>query len=86
MRAERVGPKDPNCYILTETSTQNIFQQIGLIEPEIVIIDSIQTLYTAQIDSSPGSVSQIRECAAELQRFAKESGTPVKNLIPSDFN
>jgi len=77
MRAERVGPTDPSCYILTETTTQNIFQQISSIEPDIVIIDSIQTLHTAKIESSPGSVSQIRECAAELQRFAKESGTPV---------
>lgn len=77
MRAERIGPKVQNCFILTETSTQNIFQQISNIEPDIVIVDSIQTLHTARIDSSAGSVSQIRECAAELQRFAKETGTPV---------
>jgi len=77
MRAERIGPADPNCYILTETSTQNIFQQIEAIKPGLVIVDSIQTLYTTRIESSPGSVSQIRESAAELQRFAKESGTPV---------
>lgn len=77
MRAERVGPKDPTCYILTETSTHNIFQQIKTIKPDLVIVDSIQTLQTSQIESSPGSVSQIRECAAELQRFAKETETPV---------
>lgn len=83
LRAERLFPvaSNPsnglNCYILTETSTQNIFKQIELLRPEIVIIDSIQTLHSAHIESTPGSVSQVRECAAELLRFAKESGTPV---------
>lgn len=77
MRAERIGYTNPNCYILTETSTQNIFKQIETLEPNILIIDSIQTLHTAHIDSSPGSISQIRECASELLRFAKESSTPV---------
>jgi len=65
------------CYILTETSTQNIFKQIEQLEPDIVVVDSIQTLYSAHIESTPGSVSQVRECTAELLRFAKESGTPV---------
>ncbi|MCC7301817.1 MAG: DNA repair protein RadA [Bacteroidia bacterium] len=77
MRAERIGIKNPDCFILTETSTQNIFKQIEALEPQLVIIDSIQTLHTAHIESSPGSVSQIRETAGELLRFAKESGTPV---------
>lgn len=77
MRAERLGMKNPNCYILTETSTQNIFKQIELLEPNLLIIDSIQTLYSAHIESSPGSVSQVRECTAELLRYAKESSTPV---------
>lgn len=77
MRAERIGMNNPNCYILTETSTQNIFKQIELLEPNFVIVDSIQTLHSAHIESSPGSVSQIRECTAELLRYAKESGTPV---------
>ncbi|HLC82722.1 MAG TPA: DNA repair protein RadA [Bacteroidia bacterium] len=77
MRAERIGMANPNCYILTETSTQNIFKQIEHLEPNFVIIDSIQTLHSAHIESSPGSVSQIRECTAELLRYAKESGTPV---------
>jgi DNA repair protein RadA/Sms len=77
MRAERLGMKNPDCYILTETSTQNIFKQVEILEPNLLIIDSIQTLYSAHIDSSPGSVSQVRECAAELLRYAKESGTPV---------
>jgi len=77
MRAERIGYSNPNCYILTETSTQNIFKQIETLEPNILIVDSIQTLHTAYIDSSPGSISQIRECASELLRFAKESSIPV---------
>ncbi|MES3019002.1 MAG: DNA repair protein RadA [Bacteroidota bacterium] len=64
-------------YILTETSTQNIFKQIEILEPDIVVVDSIQTLHSAHIESTPGSVSQVRECTAELLRFAKESGTPV---------
>ncbi|MBS1528200.1 MAG: DNA repair protein RadA [Bacteroidetes bacterium] len=65
------------CYILTETSTQNIFKQIEQLEPDLVVIDSIQTLYSAHIESTPGSVSQVRECTAEMLRFAKESSTPV---------
>lgn len=77
MRAERIGMQNPNCYILTETATQNIFKQIEQLEPNFVIIDSIQTLHSAHIESSPGSVSQIRECTSELLRYAKESGTPV---------
>lgn len=77
MRAERIIPNGDNCYILTETKTQNIFRQIQEIEPEIVIIDSIQTLHTDYIESSPGSISQIRECTAELIKFAKESNVPV---------
>ncbi len=78
MRASRMIDNDPsNCFILTETSTQNIFKQIEDLEPQIVIVDSIQTLYSAQIESTPGSVSQIRECTAELLRFAKETNTPV---------
>ncbi len=77
MRAERIGINNPDCYILTETSTQNIFKQIEVLEPTLLIIDSIQTLHSAHIESSPGSVSQIRECTAELLRYAKESGTAV---------
>jgi DNA repair protein RadA/Sms len=77
MRAERIGIKNQDCYILTETNTQNIFQQAKQIEPQLMIIDSIQTLHTAHIESSPGSVSQVRECAAEMLRFAKETNVPV---------
>ncbi|MDF2433282.1 MAG: hypothetical protein JWP44_2913 [Mucilaginibacter sp.] len=66
-----------DCYILTETSTQNIFKQIEELQPDLVVVDSIQTLHSAHIESTPGSVSQVRECTAELLRFAKESSTPV---------
>lgn len=78
MRADRIT-KTPqaNCFILTETSTQNIFKQLEQLEPEILVIDSIQTLHSAHIESTPGSVSQVRECTAELLRFAKETATPV---------
>ena len=78
MRAERIT-KTPkaDCFILTETSTQNIFKQLEQLEPEILVIDSIQTLHSAHIESTPGSVSQVRECTAELLRFAKETATPV---------
>ncbi|MBI3138132.1 MAG: DNA repair protein RadA [Sphingobacteriales bacterium] len=77
MRADRLGLKNDQFYLLTETSTQTIFQEIKKLKPQLVIVDSIQTLQTAHIDSSPGSVSQIRECTAEFQRFAKETNTPV---------
>ncbi|MBT8183110.1 MAG: DNA repair protein RadA [Eudoraea sp.] len=77
MRAERIHPNNQTCYILTETKTQNIFKQINEITPDIVVIDSIQTLHSDYIESSAGSISQVRECAAELIRFAKETNTPV---------
>lgn len=77
MRADRLKIGNDKFYLLTETSTQTIFQEIKKLKPQLVIIDSIQTLHTPSIDSSPGSVSQIRESAAEFQRFAKETNTPV---------
>ena len=77
MRAERIGVTTQNCFILQETNTQNIFTQINAIQPQLVVIDSIQTIHTSYIDSSPGSVSQVRECAAEFLRFAKETNVPV---------
>ncbi len=77
MRAERIENRYENCFILTETKTQNIFKQIQEMEPEIVIIDSIQTLHTDYIESTAGSISQIRECTAELIKFAKETNVPV---------
>ncbi|WP_047549820.1 DNA repair protein RadA [Psychroserpens sp. Hel_I_66] len=77
MRAERINPNTNNCYILTETKTQNIFKQITDLEPDIVVIDSIQTLHSDYIESSAGSISQIKECTTELIKFAKETSTPV---------
>lgn len=77
MRAERIETPSDACYILTETSTQNIFKQIETLQPEVLIIDSIQTLHSAFIESAAGSISQVRECTAELLKYAKESGTPV---------
>jgi DNA repair protein RadA/Sms len=77
MRADRLKSQNDNFYLLTETSTQVIFQEIKKLKPKLVIVDSIQTLESPFIDSSQGSVSQIRECAAEFQQFAKETNTPV---------
>jgi DNA repair protein RadA/Sms len=77
MRADRLTMTNEKFYLVTETSTQVIFQEIKKLRPALVIVDSIQTMHTPFIDSSPGSVSQIRETAAEFQRFAKETGTPV---------
>ena len=77
MRADRLNLSDSSCQILTETNTQHIFQQIQEIQPTLLVVDSIQTLNTDSIDSSPGTISQIRECAAELINYAKASGTPV---------
>ncbi len=77
MRAERIGKNNSGCSILTETAMENIFRQTENSNPDILIIDSVQTVHTDTIDSTAGSISQIRECAGELQRFAKETGTPV---------
>jgi len=77
MRANRLAVKNENFYLLTETNTQTIFQEVKKLKPQLLIVDSIQTLQTPYIESSPGSISQIRESAAELQRFAKETNTPV---------
>ena len=77
LRADRIGMQNENFFLLTETSTQSIFTEIKKLKPDVIIVDSIQTLESPFIDSSPGSVSQIRECAAEFQQFAKETNTPV---------
>ena len=77
MRADRVAEKHSDCYILTETNTSKIFQHAQNIEPDVIIIDSIQTLSAPHIDSTPGSISQVRETAGELQRFAKETNIPI---------
>jgi DNA repair protein RadA/Sms len=77
MRAERLKMSNEKFFILTDTSLDNIFRQIAEVSPDIVVIDSIQTIFSNKIDSSPGSVSQIRESTGELLRFAKESAVPV---------
>ena len=77
LRAERIDLQNANCYVLSETVTQKIFKQIELLDPDIVIIDSIQTLQTQYIESSSGSVSQIKECSSELIQYAKKTQTPV---------
>jgi len=77
MRADRLSSISGNCYILTETSLPEIFSQIKLLKPELLVIDSIQTMRSDMIDAIPGSVSQVRQSTAELLKYAKESGTPV---------
>jgi DNA repair protein RadA/Sms len=77
MRAERIDKNSPNFFLLTETNTKNIFQVIESVEPQLVIIDSIQTLYSPMIESTAGSVGQVRQCAGELMKFAKETNTAV---------
>lgn len=77
MRADRIENSNANCLILTETNTQNIFRHIEEVHPDVLVIDSVQTLHTNNIEASPGSVSQIRETSAELIKFAKETATPV---------
>ena len=77
MRANRMNYESDECYILTEISLESIFKQIEKIKPQILIIDSIQTLKTDLIDSAPGSISQIKTCTSELINFAKKTSTPV---------
>lgn len=77
MRAERIGEKNKQVYLLTETNLQNIFKQAEELNPQLLIIDSIQTLFSSQIESAPGSISQIRECTAQLLRYSKITDVPV---------
>jgi DNA repair protein RadA/Sms len=77
MRADRIGDFKSDCYILTETNMSKILQQAQELQPQLLIVDSIQTLNSPHIDSTPGSISQVRECAGELLRFAKETNIPV---------
>ena len=77
MRADRIGRAGDNCYIVCETSLENIFEHINEVKPELLIVDSIQTIASDAIESAAGSVSQVRECAAQLLKYAKESGVPV---------
>ena len=77
MRAERLGGDEGNCYILCETRMEDILAEAESMQPGLMIVDSVQTMYTDSIESAPGSVSQIKEVAAQLLRFAKSSGVPV---------
>lgn len=77
MRADRIGMQTSECYVVSETSMERIFEHIDAVQPDLVIADSIQTVCTEVIDSGSGSISQIRECTTQFQRYAKESGVPV---------
>ena len=77
LRAQRISPDSNQCYVLTETNTQLIFSQIESLKPDIVVIDSIQTLQSDFLESSAGSISQIKQTTSELMKFAKETSTPV---------
>jgi DNA repair protein RadA/Sms len=77
IRANRIGTANTDCYILTETNMQAIFRHVESVKPDMLIIDSIQTLFSPEIESAPGTVSQIRGCAGDLLKFAKETATPV---------
>jgi DNA repair protein RadA/Sms len=77
MRADRLGDASENFYVLTETNTKNIFTAVESLNPEVLIIDSIQTLFSSQLESVAGSIGQVRQTAAELMKFAKETNTPV---------
>jgi len=77
LRADRIGSNNENLYLLAETDTQKIFNEIKKVKPELVIVDSVQTLNTPFVESAPGSVSQVRESTAEFIRFAKATQTPV---------
>ena len=77
LRAERIGIENDNCLIVCETNLDEIFKHVKQVSPQLLIIDSIQTVYSDALESSPGSISQVRECAAMLLKFAKQSGTPV---------
>ncbi len=77
MRAERINYKNPNCFVLTETNVVKILQQAKNGSVDLIIIDSIQTLSSPYVESTPGTITQIRECTGELQRFAKETNIPI---------
>lgn len=77
MRSERISEMQSDCYVVSETSLEKIFTHIKNTEPQLVIVDSIQTIQTEAADSTPGSVTQVRECSAALLKFAKETNIPV---------
>ena len=77
MRADRIGINTEQCYVVSETVTQRIFEHVDAVQPDILVVDSIQTISTEEIDSPAGSVSQIRQCTTEFQHYAKTTGVPV---------
>lgn len=77
MRAERLGLRNNDCFLMAETNLTNLLMQAATLGPDVLVVDSIQTLSSQYVESPPGSVSQVRECASELQRFAKETNIPV---------
>lgn len=77
MRATRIGLQNDQCYIYAQTNIQDILKQAQHLQPELLIVDSIQTLSSSHIDAAPGSITQVRECTGELQRYAKETNTPI---------
>ncbi len=77
LRADRIGLRNDNCLVVCETNLDEIFKHVKKVSPELLVIDSVQTIYSEVLESSPGSISQVRECVALLLKFAKQSGTPV---------
>ena len=77
MRADRIDPDNQNCLILCETNLEQIFAHIENVKPDLLVVDSIQTVFTENVESSPGSITQVRECSAAILKYAKESGVPV---------
>lgn len=77
LRADRIGIKNEDCLIVCETNLDEIFKHVRKVSPQLLIVDSIQTVYSEALESSPGSISQVRECASLLLKFAKQSATPV---------
>ena len=77
MRADRIGIGTENCYVVSETVTQRIFEHVDAVQPELLIVDSIQTMTTEELESPAGSVGQIRQCTTEFQHYAKQTGVPV---------
>ncbi len=77
LRADRIGIPNDDCLIVCETNLDEIFKHVRKVSPQLLIIDSVQTMYSEALESSPGSISQVRECAALLLKFAKQSGIPV---------
>ncbi|HOO95624.1 MAG TPA: DNA repair protein RadA [Proteiniphilum sp.] len=77
LRADRIGLHNDDCLIVCETNLDEIFKHVKSTSPRLLVVDSIQTIYSEALESAPGSISQVRECAATLLKFAKQSGTPV---------